>query len=99
MQDCWQEDPNDRPTFEDLRDELKEMKNQHQVTCEHLVSPQNPDSFYSVVGVDMHSQGGIEKFPAVKKRIFLVDDLGDFIKVIEKKYKSVLRYFPSVLIV
>lgn len=30
MQDCWQEDPNDRPTFENLRDELKEMENQHQ---------------------------------------------------------------------
>lgn len=35
MQDCWQEDPDDRPTFENLRDELKEMENQHQVTCVH----------------------------------------------------------------
>ena len=31
MQDCWQENPDDRPTFEILRDELKEMENQHQV--------------------------------------------------------------------
>ena len=38
MQDCWREDPDDRPTFENLRDELKEMENQHQVTCEHLLS-------------------------------------------------------------
>ncbi|KAL9964662.1 hypothetical protein ACROYT_G028337 [Oculina patagonica] len=30
MQDCWQENPDDRPTFEYLRDELKEMENQHQ---------------------------------------------------------------------
>ncbi|KAL9958174.1 hypothetical protein ACROYT_G035150 [Oculina patagonica] len=30
MQDCWREDPDDRPTFENLRDELKEMENQHQ---------------------------------------------------------------------
>ena len=85
MQDCWQEDPNDRPTFENLRHELKEMENQHQVTCEHPVSHQNPDSFYSVVGVDMRSQRGLGKFHALKKRIFLVDDLGDFIKLIEKK--------------
>ena len=62
MQECWQEDPNDRPTFDILRDELKEMENQHQVTCEHL-SPQNPDSYYIVFGVDMRSQGGLGKFP------------------------------------
>jgi len=30
MQDCWRGDPDDRPTFENLRDELKEMENQHQ---------------------------------------------------------------------
>ena len=62
MQDCWREDLNDRPTFENLRDELKEMENQHQVTCERL-SHQNPDSFYSVVGADMCSQRGLGKFP------------------------------------
>ena len=50
MQDCWQEDPDDRPTFENLRDELKEMENQHQVTCEHLLSPQIPDSFFHWMG-------------------------------------------------
>ena len=38
MQDCWREDPDDRPTFENLRDELKEMESQHQVTCEHSFS-------------------------------------------------------------
>ena len=31
MRDCWQEHPDDRPTFENLRDGLKEMENQHQV--------------------------------------------------------------------
>ena len=31
MQDCWQENPDDRPTFENLRKDLKEMENQHQV--------------------------------------------------------------------
>jgi len=30
MQDCWREDPDDRPTFENLRDNLKELENQHQ---------------------------------------------------------------------
>ena len=31
MQDCWQENPDDRPIFENLRNDLKEMENQHQV--------------------------------------------------------------------
>lgn len=31
MQDCWQEDPNDRPTFEKLRKVLKEMENQQRL--------------------------------------------------------------------
>ena len=35
MQDCWQENPDDRPTFEILREELKEMENQHQVNYKH----------------------------------------------------------------
>lgn len=30
MQDCWQENPDDRPVFESLRNDLKEMENQHQ---------------------------------------------------------------------
>lgn len=82
MQDCWQEDPNDRPTFENLRDELKEMENQHQVTCKNSLSYEHPlkfpTFFYSVVGVDMPSKGGLGKFHALKKRIFLVDDLDVF---------------------
>ena len=31
IQDCWQENPDDRPMFENLRNDLKEMENQHQV--------------------------------------------------------------------
>ena len=31
MQDCWRENPDDRPTFEKLRKDLKEMENQNQV--------------------------------------------------------------------
>ena len=31
MQDCWKENPDDRPMFENLRNDLKEMENQHQV--------------------------------------------------------------------
>ncbi|CAH3161302.1 unnamed protein product, partial [Pocillopora meandrina] len=30
MQACWQENPDDRPMFENLRNDLKEMENQHQ---------------------------------------------------------------------
>ena len=35
MQDCWQENPDDRPMFENLRNDLKEMENQHQVKYLH----------------------------------------------------------------
>ena len=31
MLKCWEENPDDRPTFENLRDELKDMENQHKV--------------------------------------------------------------------
>ena len=31
---CWQNDPDVRPTFQDLRDELKQMENQHKVSLE-----------------------------------------------------------------
>ena len=48
MQDCWRENLDDRPTFENLRDELKEMESQHQVTCEHSFSLLKIcDSFFS----------------------------------------------------
>ena len=35
MQACWQENPDDRPMFESLRNDLKEMENQHQVKYLH----------------------------------------------------------------
>ena len=31
MTKCWQEDADERPTFTELRNELKEMENQHKV--------------------------------------------------------------------
>ena len=31
MKDCWQDKPDDRPTFQNLRDKLKKMEKQHQV--------------------------------------------------------------------
>ena len=32
MMKCWQEDPHGRPPFTELRNELKEMENQHKVS-------------------------------------------------------------------
>ena len=37
MIQCWQENPDDRPTFEILRDELKDMENQHKVKTNETV--------------------------------------------------------------
>ena len=31
MTECWKDDPNLRPSFEKLRNKLKEMENQHKV--------------------------------------------------------------------
>ena len=31
MTKCWQDEPNLRPNFDDLKKELKEMENQHKV--------------------------------------------------------------------
>ena len=32
MTKCWQENPDKRPTFTELRNELKQMENQHKVS-------------------------------------------------------------------
>ena len=40
MLNCWQEDADDRPTFEDLRRELKRMENQHKVNSRKQTNKQ-----------------------------------------------------------
>ena len=37
MRNCWQEEPEDRPSFEQLRHELKLMENQHKVIYRNLI--------------------------------------------------------------
>ena len=36
MTKCWKDDPNLRPSFEELRNKLKEMENQHKVELQSL---------------------------------------------------------------
>ena len=36
MTKCWKDDPNLRPSFEKLRNKLKEMENQHKVELQSL---------------------------------------------------------------
>ena len=37
MLNCWKEDPDDRPSFEQLRHELNRMANQHKVIYRNLI--------------------------------------------------------------
>ena len=39
MLNCWQEEPDDRPSFEHLRHELKLMENQHKVIYTIFILP------------------------------------------------------------
>ena len=36
MMKCWQDDPDARPTFTDLKNQLRDMENQHKVGSLHL---------------------------------------------------------------
>ena len=46
MRNCWQEEPDDRPSFEQLQRELKLMENQHKVIkCSHAVNFVHPHPF------------------------------------------------------
>ena len=44
MTSCWQNDPDARPTFNDLRDQLKDMETLHKV---RLVMNTTPMTFLS----------------------------------------------------
>ena len=37
MMKCWENDPDKRPTFTDLKNQLKEMENQHRVRQRHIL--------------------------------------------------------------
>ena len=37
MRNCWKEEPDDRPSFEQLRHELKRMANQHKVIYRNVI--------------------------------------------------------------
>jgi len=37
MMKCWENDPDKRPTFTDLKNQLKDMENQHKVRQRHIV--------------------------------------------------------------
>ena len=37
MLNCWKEEPDDRPSFDQLRHELKRMENQHKVIYRNVI--------------------------------------------------------------
>ena len=37
MMKCWENDPDERPTFTDLKSQLRDMQNQHRVRQKHIV--------------------------------------------------------------
>ena len=39
MMSCWQNDPDVRPTFNDLRDQLKDMETVHKVRIVMSITP------------------------------------------------------------
>ena len=39
MTNCWQNDPDARPTFNDLRDQLKDMETMHKVRIMMIITP------------------------------------------------------------
>ena len=51
MRNCWQEEPDDRPSFEQLRHELKRMANQHKVIYRNLILSLCPIMFRSTSSV------------------------------------------------
>ena len=64
MLNCWQEQPDDRPSFEQLRNELKLMENQHKVIqriVKFAISPFNisPGIF---TGTEIRTTGPIILF-------------------------------------
>ena len=76
MMMCWQEDPNERPAFADLRNKLKQMENQHKVRL--LV--------YEYISFDhgVYANSNV----TIKSQIFT---MFDFIRDLPKQEKEDLR--------
>ena len=47
MAKCWRDEPNLRPSFEKLRNKLREMENQHKVELKILLGNSLSLSFFS----------------------------------------------------
>ena len=56
MTKCWKDDPNLRPSFKNLRDELKEMENQRKVELYCLQRGTIFFSFLSLIVRICHNQ-------------------------------------------
>ena len=52
MLQCWQENPNDRPTFAKLREKMKEMERNHRV----CYSDSNPIVVWSKTSVPLETR-------------------------------------------
>ena len=47
MKKCWRDEPNLRPSFEELRNKLSEMENQHKVELKSFQRDSLSPSFFS----------------------------------------------------
>ncbi|PFX12404.1 Proto-oncogene tyrosine-protein kinase receptor Ret [Stylophora pistillata] len=72
MTNCWKDDPDLRPSFENLKDELKEMEDQHKV--ETLIEEPGSDLWYWTVFIEKNGGAGWSH-PSSQSTVYAVCDI------------------------